>query len=159
MSGIFRPRCSIPLHGGSFSQREQSLRPPRFGGLDLHLSRARGPRVHGRHVGPQGLEDGRERRIHHRRRDASGSDQLRRGEAGIDSQPVGEFEICTSAETSFPRDFHGLKTTKPLQAVWDYVRREIPAYDKDRFFNPEMERAAEMLRNGDILRVCERFLD
>lgn len=55
-------------------------------------------------------------------------------------------------------DLHGKATTKPLQAVWDYVRREIPSYDKDRYIKPEIEKAAEMLRNADILRICGEVL-
>lgn len=51
-------------------------------------------------------------------------------------------------------DYHGFKTTKPLQAVKDYVREKIPCYDRDRFFTPEIEKARDMLRNGEIMRIC-----
>ena len=56
-------------------------------------------------------------------------------------------------------DHHGKKTTKPLQAVWDHVREKIPAYDSDRYFHPEIELAAEMLRSGEILEVCRDYFD
>ncbi len=49
-------------------------------------------------------------------------------------------------------EFHRpLRTSAALEAVHTVVRGEIPTYDSDRIMGPEIERAADLVGNGDLL--------
>lgn len=53
-------------------------------------------------------------------------------------------------------EFHRpLKTSEALEAVHAVVRGAIHKYDADRIMGPEIEMAAELVRNGDLLRAAE----
>jgi histidine ammonia-lyase len=49
-------------------------------------------------------------------------------------------------------EFHRpLRTSAALEAVHTVVRGAIPTYDSDRIMGPEIERAADLVGNGDLL--------
>ena len=51
-------------------------------------------------------------------------------------------------------DFHGergLSTSPLLQVVHDKLREQVPNYDKDRYFAPDIEAAKQLVFNGDLL--------
>lgn len=48
---------------------------------------------------------------------------------------------------------NGLKTSKSLEQARQALRERVPYYDKDRFFAPDVEAAAELLRNHDYARL------
>jgi histidine ammonia-lyase len=53
-------------------------------------------------------------------------------------------------------EFHRpLRTSKALEAVHAALRAAVPKYDTDRIMGPEIERAAEMVREGALLRAAE----
>ncbi len=53
-------------------------------------------------------------------------------------------------------EFHKpLRTAPPLDAVYRRVRAQVPAYDQDRLIAPEIETAAEWLREGVLLTEAE----
>ena len=52
-------------------------------------------------------------------------------------------------------EFHRpLKTSKALENVHAVLRRAVPRYDADRIMGPEIEAAAELVREGAILRAA-----
>lgn len=53
-------------------------------------------------------------------------------------------------------EFHRpLRTSDALEAVHDALRAAVPRYDADRIMGPEIEKAAELVRNGELLRAAE----
>jgi histidine ammonia-lyase len=53
-------------------------------------------------------------------------------------------------------EFHRpLKTSGALEAVHQAMRAAVPAYDADRVMGPEIERAAELVRAGALVRAAE----
>ena len=42
----------------------------------------------------------------------------------------------------------GLKTSAKLEQARQALRREVPHYDRDRFFAPDIEAAVELLAKG-----------
>jgi histidine ammonia-lyase len=48
-----------------------------------------------------------------------------------------------------------LKTSDALEAAHATVRAAVPRYDADRIMGPEIELAAELVRNGGLLRAAE----
>lgn len=53
-------------------------------------------------------------------------------------------------------EFHRpLRTSDALEAVHAVVRAAVPKYDADRIMGREIEMAAELVRNGDLLRAAE----
>jgi len=52
-------------------------------------------------------------------------------------------------------EFHRpLRTSEALEAAHAVVRAAVPRYDADRIMGPEIEKAAEFVRNGDLLRAA-----
>ena len=45
---------------------------------------------------------------------------------------------------------NGLKTTPPLEALKAKLRAEVPHYDRDRFFAPDIETAARLIAEGSF---------
>ena len=53
-------------------------------------------------------------------------------------------------------EFHRpLRTSSALESVHEALRAAVPKYDADRIMGPEIERAAELVREGAILRAAE----
>jgi histidine ammonia-lyase len=53
-------------------------------------------------------------------------------------------------------EFHRpLRTSAALEAVHAVLRSAIPKYDSDRVMGPEIERAADLVGNGDLARAAE----
>lgn len=53
-------------------------------------------------------------------------------------------------------EFHRpLRTSEALEAVHAAVRAAVPRYDADRIMGPEIEKAADLVRSGDLLRAAE----
>ena len=53
-------------------------------------------------------------------------------------------------------EFHRpLRTSNALESVHALLRSAIPKYDSDRIIGPEIETAAELVRQGDVLRAAE----
>lgn len=53
-------------------------------------------------------------------------------------------------------EFHRpLRTSNALESVHATLRTAVPAYDTDRIMGPEIERAAELVREGALLRAAE----
>ncbi|MEO8502055.1 MAG: histidine ammonia-lyase [Vicinamibacteria bacterium] len=53
-------------------------------------------------------------------------------------------------------EFHRpLRTSDALEAAHDALRAVIPRYDSDRIMGPEIEKAAELVRTGDLLGAAE----
>lgn len=51
-----------------------------------------------------------------------------------------------------------LRTTDPLEAVHALVRSKVPAWDKDRYFHPDIEAATEMIASGQVSQAVDKFL-
>jgi histidine ammonia-lyase len=48
-----------------------------------------------------------------------------------------------------------LETSAPLRAVYRKVREQIPAYNQDRYLSPEIELAAKLVSDGELLSEAE----
>ncbi|ASP37838.1 histidine ammonia-lyase [Bacterioplanes sanyensis] len=48
-----------------------------------------------------------------------------------------------------------LKTSKPLEQAKSILRSKVPFYDKDRYFAPDIEKAAELIRQEKLAQVLE----
>lgn len=56
-------------------------------------------------------------------------------------------------------EFHRpLKTSGALEAVHNALRAEVPNYNADRVIGPEIEAAAELVRNGTLLHAAQKLL-
>jgi len=56
-------------------------------------------------------------------------------------------------------EFHRpLKTSDALEAVHSALRAEVPNYNADRVMGPEIEAAAELVRNGTLLHAAQKLL-
>ena len=54
-------------------------------------------------------------------------------------------------------DFHHpLATSRPLEAVRDLVRREVPHLDDDRYFHPDLKKATALVAGGAIVERVGR---
>ena len=49
-----------------------------------------------------------------------------------------------------PRPAQGLKTSTKLEQARQALRSEVPHYDRDRFFAPDIEKAVELLAKGSL---------
>ena len=54
--------------------------------------------------------------------------------------------------------FNGLKTTEPLQAVYNLVRKGTKPWDNDRVMQPVIEAVAELVRSGKIAATVEGYI-
>ncbi len=56
--------------------------------------------------------------------------------------------------------FHanGYKTTEPLEAVYDTVRKYIKPWKKDRYMSPDIEMAASLIQNNKIWNVAKEYM-
>ena len=53
-------------------------------------------------------------------------------------------------------DFHApLQTSPALAAVHQRLRAEVPFYDRDRLFAPDIERAKQMVLQGRLGAACQ----
>lgn len=48
-----------------------------------------------------------------------------------------------------------LLTSPPLQAALQRIRSEVPFYDKDRFFSPDIERIRQLVATGAWEDIAE----
>jgi len=72
----------------------------------------------------------------------------RLGEMAFNSATVIAIELIAAAQGI---DFRApLKTSGKLQPYHDKIRSKITHYDQDRFFAPDIEKATEMVLNGDF---------
>lgn len=63
--------------------------------------------------------------------------------------------LCACAAIDMLRP---LKTTPALEAVWTLVRSIVKPYDKDRFMAPDIEQAAQLVREGRVWTAVEQFI-
>lgn len=56
--------------------------------------------------------------------------------------------------------FHanGFTTTKPLEAVYNLVRKHIQPWKKDRYMSPDIELATNLIQNNKIWQVAKGFI-
>jgi histidine ammonia-lyase len=52
-----------------------------------------------------------------------------------------------------------LKTTPALEAVWQLVRGQIAPWDSDRFMSPDIEKCAQLVREGAVWEVVKQFIE
>ncbi|OTF73683.1 histidine ammonia-lyase-like protein [Euroglyphus maynei] len=52
-----------------------------------------------------------------------------------------------------------LRTTKPLEAVYQIVRREVMPWDKDRIMNTDINAVTDLLQQQKIWRVVKPYID
>jgi histidine ammonia-lyase len=53
-------------------------------------------------------------------------------------------------------EFHRpLKSSRPLEAALQSLRRSVPRYDRDRFFAPDIEAATDLVRSGALSELIE----
>ncbi|MCF8467772.1 MAG: histidine ammonia-lyase [Sneathiella sp.] len=45
---------------------------------------------------------------------------------------------------------HPLKSSKPLEKLFNEIRAVVPAYDEDRFFAPDLEAAKQLVTSGNL---------
>lgn len=56
-------------------------------------------------------------------------------------------------------DFHHpLKTTTPLEQVYECVRGKIKKLENDRFLSPDIEKVVELIRSGSIWNCVRSFI-
>jgi histidine ammonia-lyase len=66
------------------------------------------------------------------------------------SSAVVAIELLSAAQGI---DFHApLKTTKPLLAVMSFIRRQIPHYDQDRYFAPDLAKSRAWVEQGEFFQ-------
>ena len=51
-----------------------------------------------------------------------------------------------------------LKTTPPLEAVWSLVRSKVAPWKEDRFMSPDIEKVAQMVREGSVWEVVREHI-
>lgn len=52
-----------------------------------------------------------------------------------------------------------LKSTEPLQRIYELVRKISPALEEDRFMHPEVQKVIELVRNNKIWEVVEPHIE
>ena len=52
-----------------------------------------------------------------------------------------------------------MKTTEPLEAVFDMVRKYIEPWKKDRYMSPDIEAAASLIQSNKILNCVKGYMD
>ena len=52
-----------------------------------------------------------------------------------------------------------LTTTQPLEEVISVVRSQVPAWTKDRFMAPDIEKAVNMLKEGKIWAAVKDLIE
>ena len=52
-----------------------------------------------------------------------------------------------------------LTTTQPLEEVISVVRSQVPAWTKDRFMAPDIEKAVDMLKEGKIWAAVKDLIE
>nr|XP_027200650.1 histidine ammonia-lyase-like [Dermatophagoides pteronyssinus] len=52
-----------------------------------------------------------------------------------------------------------LRTTKPLEAVYQIVRREVKPWDKDRIMNTDINAVTDLLQQQKIWRIVKPYID
>jgi histidine ammonia-lyase len=63
------------------------------------------------------------------------------------------IELLAAAQAC---DFHApLRSSEPLERVRSCLRAEVPTLGDDRFFAPDLQRAAELVRSGSIVAPVE----
>jgi histidine ammonia-lyase len=55
-------------------------------------------------------------------------------------------------------DLIGLKTTPALECVRELIRKYIPHFSKDRFMSPDIEKCAQLVREGRVWDVVKNFI-
>lgn len=51
-----------------------------------------------------------------------------------------------------------LKSTKPIEAIYDVVRKVVPEWNEDRFMSPDIEAVAQLIREGKIYAAVDQFI-
>ena len=63
--------------------------------------------------------------------------------------------LCACQALDFLRDLH---TTEPLEAVYNLVRTRVKSYDRDRYMNPDIEAAVDIVRSGLVWETVEPYI-
>lgn len=51
------------------------------------------------------------------------------------------------------------QTTPALEAVWHLVRSVVPRFDDDRFMSPDIEKCAQLVREGAVWEAVREHID
>ena len=46
-----------------------------------------------------------------------------------------------------------MQSSKLIEQAWQVLREEVPFYDRDRYFAPDIERARDMISRGLLVGV------
>ncbi len=78
------------------------------------------------------------------------------------------LEICSNTEhvlaiewlaAAQGREFHlELKAGSGAKAAYNRLRKDVPALEADRYMHPDMVRATELLRSGELVRAVEKAI-
>jgi histidine ammonia-lyase len=69
------------------------------------------------------------------------------------------IELLASCQAlDFIHDKSKLNSNEPLEAIHSLVRTYVDAYNMDRYMAPDIEKAVELVRNGQIWNTMEPFL-
>lgn len=82
---------------------------------------------------------------------AHGARQLRSILGNVQNVIAIEF-LCAAQAL----DFQELKAGKGVQTAWEHIRHHIPNMSQDRYFRPDLLKLAQMVRNGELLRVASQ---
>lgn len=52
-----------------------------------------------------------------------------------------------------------LKSTEPIEAIYDLVREHVLPLDKDRFLAPEVEKVYQLLKQNAIYNTAKPYMD
>ena len=56
-------------------------------------------------------------------------------------------------------EFHRpLTSSDALESAHGIIRKDVPAYDKDRFFAPDIQSVKDMVRRGEFVRFADDLL-
>ena len=51
-----------------------------------------------------------------------------------------------------------LKSTEAVEKAWQLLRWDVPFYDKDRYFAPDIERATALIESGQLAALLDAQL-
>ena len=52
-----------------------------------------------------------------------------------------------------------MKTTVPLEEVYNLVRSEVPAWDKDRYMSPDIVKVKNLLKSEKVWKAVSGHMD
>ena len=62
--------------------------------------------------------------------------------------------LCASQAIDFQAP---QKTSLPLQAVHETIRKSVPKIEKDRVFSKDIETISNLIKNNEIINDCEKL--